>query len=341
MATTIADIARASGVSHQLVSKVLNGGSGTVRVSEVTRRRVLDIAEQRGYRPNSAARAFRSGKFNAIALVSSSTETRRSYVPNELIYGTQTRLAQQNMHLIVTALSDETLTDDEQMPKLLREWMADGLLINYTHDLPHGMAERIDQLRVPAIWLNRKESFDSAYPDDRAGGYLATQLLIERGHTKIAFVLNFAQLPHAGSTEHHYSLFDRFDGYRAALAEIGRAPMVWDLPPGEHDIPTEQYLARLRSPDRPSAVFVYHYPHAIRLYSIAMSCGLRVPDDLAIFTVGGSQIIRQANLPIGTVWSADFNDGHRAVDMLIQKMKSPKTPLASVAMPFVSQVYGV
>ncbi|HAI10978.1 MAG TPA: hypothetical protein DCM28_04695, partial [Phycisphaerales bacterium] len=68
--TTMNDIAKALGVSRPVVSSVFSSRTtGTVRVSEKTRQRVLDVARQMGYRPNQVARSVATGKTRVIAFV--------------------------------------------------------------------------------------------------------------------------------------------------------------------------------------------------------------------------------------------------------------------------------
>src|SRR4051794_16627855 len=62
----MADVAREAGVSGQTVSRVSNGRSN---VDEATRSRVLAAMQKIGYRPNSAARALRSGRFRTIGVI--------------------------------------------------------------------------------------------------------------------------------------------------------------------------------------------------------------------------------------------------------------------------------
>ena len=62
---TIGDIARQAGVSKGAVSYALNGQPG---VSDATRRRILAIADEIGWNPNSAARALSGAAANTIGL---------------------------------------------------------------------------------------------------------------------------------------------------------------------------------------------------------------------------------------------------------------------------------
>src|SRR5690606_1735581 len=65
-AVSMADVARHAGVSPQTVSRVSNGLD---TVAELTRQRVLASMQELGYRPNSAARALKSGRFRTIGVI--------------------------------------------------------------------------------------------------------------------------------------------------------------------------------------------------------------------------------------------------------------------------------
>jgi DNA-binding LacI/PurR family transcriptional regulator len=90
---SMADVARAAGVAPVTVSRVSNGQSN---VDPVTRQRVVDSMRALGYRPNSAARALKSGRFNTIGVIMFTLETfgnmrtldgiaHKTMVPTELI----------------------------------------------------------------------------------------------------------------------------------------------------------------------------------------------------------------------------------------------------------------
>jgi DNA-binding LacI/PurR family transcriptional regulator len=73
---SIRDVARAAGVSHQTVSRVINGHPG-VRAS--TRNGVLASIRELGFRPNQAARALARGHARAVTVLTSNT-ARYGYV---------------------------------------------------------------------------------------------------------------------------------------------------------------------------------------------------------------------------------------------------------------------
>src|SRR5690348_12961402 len=77
----MADVARQAGVSHQTVSRVLNGHPN---VSPETRASVLAAIRALGYRPNAAARTLVTGRTNVLGVISIDTTL---YGPASMLYG--------------------------------------------------------------------------------------------------------------------------------------------------------------------------------------------------------------------------------------------------------------
>ena len=85
-------------------------------------------------------------------------------------------------HLIVGQMDDTQLTTQGQMPKLLRQWAVDGLLVFYTTQFPEQMIDMINNDRIPAVWMNADLTENAVRPDDFDAGFQATQKLIAMGH---------------------------------------------------------------------------------------------------------------------------------------------------------------
>ena len=68
---TIATIAAQMGLSRATVTHVLNGRGTEQRIRQETQQRVLEMAQELGYRPNTSARAVRAGRFGSVALIQS------------------------------------------------------------------------------------------------------------------------------------------------------------------------------------------------------------------------------------------------------------------------------
>jgi len=182
----MSDVAKRAGVSIPTVSFVLNNKQSRQTISDATKARVWQAIDELGYRRNHAAKTTRTGLFGCAALILSTSRS-RSYLPEALLDGIYKELESQGMHLVITRLSDAKLTDPKYVPGILRECMADGLLIDYINDFPPQMAELIESRNIPAVWLNVRRERDCVTPDDFQAGYDATRHLIAAGHARIAY----------------------------------------------------------------------------------------------------------------------------------------------------------
>jgi DNA-binding LacI/PurR family transcriptional regulator len=325
------EIAQRAGISVRTVRRLLTGPLRDTRPTIVRRAgQVRALAEQMGYRPNAAARAVATGRFHAATLLMT-TATGRSRSSFELLRSLQAALAAQNMHLNVAWLPDEQLVEEESLPKVFREWMCDGLLINYTHGIPSRMAEIIERNALPSVWLNCTRKHDSVRPDDVKAGRLATEPLLERGCRRIAFL-------ELGRNEHD-SVAARRRGYQQALAAAGRAPEFVDLPlPGNALSGTEggtraailrQWLAANPPPD---GVVTYSAWTAEPLLYAASSAGLDVPRDLAVTTIEDEPATHLGR-PVTTVVLDFASLSLSAVDILRRKIDAPEQECPSVRVP--------
>jgi DNA-binding LacI/PurR family transcriptional regulator len=292
------DVARKAGVSRATVSLVLNGRTD-IQIPEATRQRVRDAARALGYRPHRSGRAVRSGKTGSVAFVLSSVSVRSLFTPL-LLDGLIEGAARHDQHLLVARLGDESFD-----PKILREFAADGLILNYNSEAPPALAERIAQAKIPAIWINDRRAFDSVYPDDFEGARAATHARIAEGHARIGYA--------GWSPGPHYSMADRLDGYRAALEESG----------------LEEHVALL---ERESPVVLAGCT-AVLCYSpdvlkIAWQAGLRTK-----FSVIHASPFSTLEQDFTTYLLPDHALGRAAIELLMQKINSPDTPIPSHALP--------
>ncbi len=326
---TITDIARAVGVSDVTVSRVLQRGTSYRRPTYARRAdEIRRLATELGYRPNASAIAMRSGRFQCIALLLSSDHV-RSQLPAGLLGGIQSALHQRDLHLMVDSLPDHTLTSDADAPKLLRQLMSDGLLINYNARIPERMIELIQDHGLPSVWINSKQDHDCIHPDDEAAGAEATRRLLELGHRRIVYVDYVSSTP-----PWHYSPIDRYRGYARAMHEAG-------LPAGRYGHPSiwgrgeivSSAKALLSNPERPTAVICYGGTDVRAVQCAAEGVELGVPRDLSIITFN-ELALADLGPRISTMLLPETEMGRRSVEMLVEKIKNPSRPQAAVAVPF-------
>ena len=213
---TITDIARRAGVTKAAVSFALNGQPG---VSAATRERILAIAAEIGFQPNSAARALTAGRAGAFGLVIQrpAGTAALSIEPFliQLISGIQADLAAHQVSLQFTITADAAAEIE-----LYRQWRAQGrvdgvFLVDLLVDDDRIAA--IEQLRMPAVVLGAAQgagtlpaiSSDSRAAADAVVGYLAA-----RGHRRVARV--------GGPAWYWHSRLRR-DAFEASAAAAGLA----------------------------------------------------------------------------------------------------------------------
>ena len=331
--STLQQIADLAGVSLNTASRVLSGRIKGVRRDAVERSEmILKIAQDLNYRPNTSAKAIRCGRFGGIALLLSTTPS-RSHVPAGLLEGIESVLLPHDLHLTFTRLPDDSLTQQGMVPKILRQSMTDGMLVNYTHHIPGKMVKLIENEKVPSVWLNTKRPRDCVRPDDLGAARDATERLLALGHRRIAYV-DLSSTDHASKTC-HYSVADRLAGYSAAMEAGGLPRQILaedrDVLPMERIGIAGEFLKR---PNHPTAIVAYApYTALPVLLAAATICGLKVPKDLSIVTFSDVTDDR-AGLALSSMLIPTSEIGSMATEMLLQKIASPKSSFAEKAVGF-------
>ena len=126
-AVTLQDVAKAAGVSSSAASVVLNGCRSGTRVSVPTRRKVMEVATQLGYRPNEVARSLVTGQTNRIGVYSGRSELdSRNPFFAEILGGIFAEATEFDLDTVVhTACKNE-----RRLLDLVRGRSLDGLIVH-------------------------------------------------------------------------------------------------------------------------------------------------------------------------------------------------------------------
>lgn len=329
---TIATIAAQTGLSRATVTHVLNGRAAEQRIRPETRDRVLEAAQELGYRANPSARAIRAGRFGSVALVQSQLG---AYLPAELLHGLTTGMAARDLQLVLTHVANVDENGESHLAHVRNALSVDGVFINRHGDSPPPFLDRIRSLRIPAIFLNSKQESDCIYPDDLGGGQLAVEYLLRLGHERIAYVeTEERSIP-------HYSERDRRRGYERGMALAGKPgwvhqiPVAWRSAGEAHvDRRVEAVVRLLQQPDRPTAVVAYELIESMAVVRAALHLGLRIPEDLSLVHFH-HRLTDRCFLPIHTIGNMMQQVGEGAVTMLLEKIEKPEQPLPAQAIPEV------
>lgn len=315
------DIAAAAAVSQTTVSKVLNGKHLEIGITPLCAERVLAAAERLGYRPNRAARATASGRFNMIALLEVGDRGGIGQLPQGLLNGIESQCRELGLLTAFSAFHPDR-ANPGQIPAFLREAWADGFLVFGENDEATRLADFIRELRPPMIRVGVQDQTDCIYPDETDAARQAAERALEAGHTRIAYVQDTWKSMAVRQA--------RKAGYEAAMKAAKLRPTTLELP-GEYrrtelhpwEERTRIRQSFLRDPKRPDAVLVDSVEIAYPLLHEARGLGLRLPEDLAMVTF--HDVVASALGPCITTMLIPCGEwGRSAVKLLQRRIETGK-----------------
>lgn len=306
---TIADIARAAGVSKGAVSYALNGRPG---VSDATRRRILKIAAEVGWHPSSAARALSDGRAGVLGLVvdrPARTLGIESFFM-QLISGIEATLSASSVGLLLQVTEDQA----NEMDAYRRWWgqrRVDGVIIvDLRQDDPR--IALLEELKLPAIVIGGPHGLGGlpgVWSDDAAAVTSVVEYLAALGHRQIARV---AGLPAFWHTEVR----------TRALAEAVTALDLADVTTvhtdysGEEGARATRTLLAQRRP--PTAVIYDNDVMAVAGVAVAHEMGVSVPRQLSIVAWDDSPLCQLVHPQLTAVGRDIAAYGSHAAESLLE-----------------------
>jgi DNA-binding LacI/PurR family transcriptional regulator len=322
MSPTIYDVARQAEVGVGTVSRVLNDSP---RVSEATRQKVLDAIEKLNYRPSPIAQRLSLRKTFTIGVITPFF-TRPAFV--ERLRGVEAALTKSKYDLVLYNV-ETTDKRDACFHELPASQRFDGLLIIALHPTDEDVA-RFRQAGIPVVLLidAYHSVLSCVVTDDVKGGYMATQHLVELGHTRIAYISDPLESPFGFTSSLH-----RYQGYRQALDEAG-IPFRpeyhrWAEHGQEQARDMARYLLNLDEP--PTAIFAASDTQAMGAIQAARDADLRIPEDLSL--IGYDDIQAAEYMELTTVHQLLFESGQRGVRLLLETLENPETEPVHEVLP--------
>jgi LacI family transcriptional regulator len=305
---TIREVAESAGVSYATVSHVINN---TRVVTQETRERVLAAMSALNYRPNALARSLRQGKSNTLGLVLPDSanpffaEISRSiedaaFKKGYSVFLCNTELDTQRELFYVDVLSKKQV---------------DGIIFVAAGD----QADSLDFLlrqNMPVVMIDRdlpNVEVDAVLTDHQLGGFLATQHLIQLGHTRIACIAGPSSITPSA---------ERLTGYRKALEEAGLSYDERLIIRGDYHAQSGMDITHsiLKLEPRPTAIFALNDLMALGALRAAAEAGFSVPRDLAVVGYDDLELARFTNPPLTTIAQPKKEIGAQAVNLLVDRM---------------------
>lgn len=304
------DVARLAGVSHQTVSRVMNGSEG---VSPRTRTIVLAAIEELGYRPNSAARTLVTGKSKVLGLV---TIGGSLYGPMSMLYGVESAAREEGYILTVANVGGGEGGSVERAVNRLEHQGVEGIVVVAPlASIGESLATMARHLPLVAIESSLEGTVPVIAVDQIAGARVATEHLLALGHPTVW---------HVAGPGHFYEAQERVVGWSGALESAGA-----EIPPLLHGdwSPGTGYDAGLilgRMPDV-TAVFVANDSMAVGVLRALRESGRALPGDVSVVGFDDIPEAGYFSPPLTTVRQPFEEVGRRSLKALLAQIDTGDT----------------
>ncbi|MDR0594217.1 MAG: LacI family transcriptional regulator, partial [Bifidobacteriaceae bacterium] len=302
------DVAKAAGVSHQTVSRVLNNSPA---VKDSTRRKVLDAIAASGYRRNLAARQLATDRSGIIGLIAPRTEL---YGPSRSLLAIEAAARESGYWVSLASLPEAT---GQAMTAALDHFLDQSVdavaVIAPNAAVLEALAAARDAPPLVAVTSGpAPPGIAVADTDQAAGARLAVEYLIGLGRRRIAHIAGPDDFFHART---------RRDTWAAALLDHGlgaelEAAGDWS---GQSGLVA---ASRLLAAGRPDAIFAGNDLMAMGAMAALRRAGLRTPQDVAVIgfdNVPGSDV---ADPPLTTVDQDHETLGRRVVELVDRALRA-------------------
>lgn len=304
---TMADVAERAGVSRTLVSFILDGKPGA---SDETKQRVLAIAEEIGYRPDSAARLLAQGRSRTLGVMSDV----RQLFESELVTHIYPAAEQLGYDVLLSA----------NLPGRTEETVVDSLLSHRCGALillgPKSDQDFYRKVagRAPVVvacrrltGLNPETPLSTVRTNDAKGIRQAVDYLVGLGHRRIHHV-GGGKDPGAG---------ERLRAYKSAMRNHALADEITVIQ-GAHNEESGAAAARtmLAAPALPTAVLAGNDRCALGILDVFTRAGVDVPGQVSLMGYDDSRLSENPRIDLTTIHQDAPGIARNAVELAVQML---------------------
>jgi LacI family transcriptional regulator len=319
---TIYDVAREASVSMATVSRVVNGNPN---VKPVTRKKVLEVIDRLGYRPNAVARGLASKKTTTVGVI----------IPDisniffaELARGIED-IATMYKYNIILSNSDQNKDKELHLLNTMLGKQVDGLVFmggNITAE----HVEEFEKSPVPIVLagsIEESNKMPSVNIDYEEAVYDSIKEFIEKGHKNIAFVV--------GPLHEPKNTFKKLRGYQRALQDSGIPYNEELVVEGDYtyDSGIEAIEKLLEVADRPTAILVGSDEMALGVVHGAEDKGYKIPEDFEVITSDNTRLSLMVRPQLTTIVQPLYDIGAVAMRLLTKLMNKEKVSEQIVVLP--------
>lgn len=321
MTVTIYDVAREANVSMATVSRVVNANQN---VKPATRKKVLKVIEELGYRPNAVARGLASKKTTTVGVIIPDIS---NSMYAELARGIED-IATMYRYNIILSNSDQNENKELQLLETMLGKQVDGIVFMsdvISAELLYEM-QRSPTPIVLAGSIDESAAIASVNIDYYGAAYEVVKKFIDNGHKKIAFVSG----PFTSRINKAYKL----KAYREALTDAGiefdENLVVECNNTYDEGIEAAKTLAAFE----PTAYFVSNDEMSIGVLHGLGELGKKIPEDVEVISYENSKLARMARPTLTSVAFPLYDIGAVSMRLLTKYMNDEEIEEKQVILPY-------
>jgi len=316
---TVKDIAKRLRLHYTTVSKALRDHPD---ISPATKQRVVSLAEELDYHPNSIAKSLKNQATSTLGVIVPSI---RNDFFSAVISGIEEVAYGREFNTVVCQSNESSEREAIHLNTLISNRVA-GVLVSVAQTTTSGARFRALQRQgIPLVFFDRvcaDVEAGKVVVDDFAGARKAAQYLIDAGYRRIA---------HAAGRGNTSVGQERCRGYVSALEQNGiaveRDLMTYGGLEEEDGIAACRKLLTLDR--RPEAIFAVNDPVALGVYKEVRQHGLEIPADIALVGFGDNTLSSYLDPPLTTVKQSPYEIGKVAARMLLRQIEEPTRRMTS------------
>ena len=314
--TTIYDIARELNITAATVSRALNNNP---KISDTTRKLVLDTADKLKYTQNKLALALKNGKSYNVGVIVPLINI--SFFAS-VIRGIEDELHPEGYQVIICQTHNNEDLEVEKINTLMNA-QVDGILMSISNIEieKNDSFNRLLKKNIPLVFFDRKKTIDgvsSVTINDFEGGYKATKHLIDQGCKRIAHL----------SVDRLFEIYkDRFLGYKQALLDNGlefdENIVIETKSNVEEGRSATKKLLNLKN--RPDAIFSASDFTALGAIQEIKANGFKIPDDICVVGFSNEPFTKFMELSITTVNQFPLEMGKFAAKVFLEQVNNTES----------------
>lgn len=327
---SIKDIAKKAQVSITTVSFILNGKAEKMRISKEVTKRVEDIIQELGFKPNQVARSLRTGNTKTIGLIVED-------ISNPFFSAIARRIedkAYKKGYKISYSSTENNPVKARELIEMFKSRKVDAYIIA---PVP-GIEEDIKQLladKIPVVIFDRNLpdlDVNFVVVDNFNGGYTATEHLIKNGKKNIALVTVDVAVD---------QIHNRYLGYEKALKDHGLTPDEKNLLKIPFDCTDEESSALLKglfeqNPTIDAVFFATNYL-AVKGLFFFKEVKKEINDGFSIVAYDDQDVFKIHTPPISVVDQPIEEIAAKIIDVILKELSAdkslPKTEISKFILP--------